>query len=228
MPCYHIPLPILSLEEQITFFFNFCNRDIEKYEIDIEEECDKDKLSLNDLIEKSKRIKLCYGQPKILRKLCEICSTINLKQIKLSEFLPEYILNNIKNKNEINKFYEEFNKTHSFVRNKTLINKSKGMKTVTRIIHNPELTGSIGSCKSGIENNYLRSTLNHEFSSFKGNKNINRLNSVVSKKADSLCEEVNDSKMLNGISQPFQKKSTKNYIHLEKDFETLSGKNVLI
>jgi hypothetical protein len=226
MPCYHIPVPILTLEEQIAFFFNFCNRDIEKYEIDTEEEVDKDKLSIKELLEYSKRIKLCYGYPKILKKLCDICSKINLKQIKLSEFLPDFILNNLKKKQDMNQFYGEFNKTHSFVKNKTLMSKFKGLKTVTRITYNPELIASVESSKSGIESKDSKYPINHAFSTYKESKTFNRLNSVVSRKTDSLNEEVNQSLAIPPLRKSY-KRSEKHCRQFSKEYDTLSGKSFL-
>jgi len=226
MPCYHIPVPILTLEEQIAFFLNFCNRDIEKYEIDTEEEVNKDKLSIKELLEYSKRIKLCYGYPKILKKLCDICSKINLKQIKFSEFLPDFILINLENKKDMNQFYGEFNKTHSFVKNKNLMSKVKGLKTVTKITYNHELTASVESSKSGIGSKDLKDPINHAFSTYKESKTFNRLNSVVSRKTHSLNEQINESLAIPPLRESHIR-SGKHCRQFSKEYNTLSGKSFL-
>ena len=138
MPCYPIHVPILSKEEQIKIFLNYCNRDLTKKEIDTQVKLDLDQLTIKDLLDKSQRLRLCYGYPKIIKKLAEICSTISLKYIKLHEFLPDFIIKNEKLRREKSQPSDDLAKTISYANHKALLAKirTKGINMQPENIDN--------------------------------------------------------------------------------------------
>jgi hypothetical protein len=99
-------------EEYIYMFLNCCKRNINKSEIDIEENsCSQlEENTLIDLLKRSLRIRKCGGIPKYIKMLADRCSTISLKYVKI-DFISEKINCLIESIREGNK---TFTSPHSF------------------------------------------------------------------------------------------------------------------
>ncbi len=99
-------------EEYIYMFLNCCKRNINKSEIDIEENSSSqlEENTLIDLLKRSFRIRKCGGIPKYIKMLAERCSTISLKYVKI-DFISEKINCLIESIREGNK---TFTSPHSF------------------------------------------------------------------------------------------------------------------
>lgn len=81
------------VESQYLFVY-YCNRNLEKKEIDIDAAFENEKVNNTcELVNCSSRLKACKGLPKYIKKLAELTSTKSLNKIDVTEYLPKRLKN---------------------------------------------------------------------------------------------------------------------------------------